>query len=68
MKITNIETYETHVYTIIDETTNREYSVTKHSSWIDPISPEYYIIDEDNDEVENKELIDKLIASIEESK
>ena len=67
MTITNTETYKTIIYTIEDQTTGHEYYVTKSDSWSsDILFPEYNIVDEDNNEVEDQELINRLKRVIEE--
>ena len=66
MTITNTETYKTIIYTIEDQTTGHEYHVTKSDSWSsDILFPEYNIVDEDNNEVEDQELINRLKRVIE---
>lgn len=66
MKITNTETYTTKVFTIEDETTGQEYTVTKSDDYMEPFIMEYHIVDEDNNEVEDQDIIDKLITVVEE--
>ena len=69
MTITNTETYKTIIYTIEDQTTGHEYYVTKSDSWSsDILFPEFNIVDEDNNEVEDQELINRLKRVIEEYK
>ena len=67
MTIINTETYKTIIYTIEDQTTGHEYYVTKSDSWSsDILFPEYNIVDEDDNEVEDQELINRLKWVIEE--
>jgi hypothetical protein len=67
MKIINTETYKTIIYTIEDQTTGHEYYVTKNDNWGgDILFPEYNIVDEDDNKVEDQELIDRLKRMIEE--
>jgi hypothetical protein len=69
MTIINTETYKTIIYTIEDQTTGHEYYVTKSDSWSsDILFPEHNIMDEDNNEVEDQELINRLKRVIEEYK
>jgi hypothetical protein len=69
MTIINTETYKTIIYTIEDQTTKHEYYVTKSDSWSsDILFPEFNIVDEDNNEVEDQELINRLKRVIEEYK
>ena len=66
LEITDKEVYETKVYTIEGE--NGEcYVVTIHDSFMDFIMDEVQVVDFNNNEIDDKELIDELITLIEES-
>jgi len=66
LEITDKEVYETKVYTIEGEN-GEGYVVTMHDSFMDFITGEIQVVDFNNDEVNDKELIDELITLIEAS-
>lgn len=66
LEITNKEVYETKVYTIEGEN-GEGYVVTIHDSFMDFIVDEVQVVDFNNNEIDDKELIDELITLIEES-
>lgn len=66
LEITDKEVYETKVYTIEGEN-GEGFVVTIHDSFMDFITPELQVVDFDNNEIDDKELIDELLTLIEES-
>jgi len=66
LEITDKEVYATKVYTIEGEN-GEGYVVTMHDSFMDFITGEIQVVDFNNDEINDKELIDKLITLIEAS-
>lgn len=67
MKITDVQTYETKVYTIKCSDGNGYY-VTVSDSFEDSLFPQYHIIDFEHNEVEDEDAIEALIKVIEQSK
>ena len=66
LEITDKEIYETKVYTIEGEN-GEGYVVTIHDSFMDFIMDEVQVVDFNNNEIDDKELIDELITLIVES-
>lgn len=63
MKVTNVETYETKVYTFEDEDGNGYY-VTKQDSYMDNLFPEFHVVDFDYNEVDDDEVVEMLKSKI----
>lgn len=65
MEITDVQTYETKVYTIEDNDGNGYY-VTVSDSFMDPLFPQRHVIDFEYNEVEDEDVIEELMRIIEE--
>ena len=63
-EITDKEVYETKIYTIEGEN-GEGFVVTIHGSFMDFVN-ELQVVDFDNNEIEDKDLIDELLTLIEE--
>ena len=67
MKITNVETYQTKIYTFENDEDGGGYYVTKQDSHMDNLFPEYHIVDFDYNEIDSDdEIVGMLKIKIDE--